>query len=178
MSRSDSVARDLRMVRDLAAPVSGRVLLVECDVEGVPVTQGSTRLVGARFSRARVTHEHAAALRLWRRQVSAAVAAAALVDEPWDGPVRVEVVFYLERSQTSVRLRRALPSVKPDLDKLARAVLDALAPRRGSGLLVEDSRVVELAVSKRFGAACSGAPATGVTLRVYGLRPAVSGGVA
>lgn len=67
----------------------------------------------------------------------------AIEDAPYiSGPVIVTLWFYIARP-TSVT--RDLPSVKPDIDKLARAVLDAL-----KGHWEDDSRVVDLLVYKRY----------------------------
>lgn len=41
----------------------------------------------------------------------------------YEGPIKVELRFYLPRGKT---VRRQQPHVKPDLDKLVRAVLDAM----------------------------------------------------
>jgi Holliday junction resolvase RusA-like endonuclease len=40
-----------------------------------------------------------------------------------------------------------VPAVKPDIDKLCRAILDGL---QDGGLLAEDSRVVTLTATKRY----------------------------
>jgi Holliday junction resolvase RusA-like endonuclease len=56
----------------------------------------------------------------------------------------VTLTFYFERPAT---VTRPMPSVKPDGDKLARAVLDAL-----TGVLwKDDSQVTTLLVVKRYG---------------------------
>jgi Holliday junction resolvase RusA-like endonuclease len=59
------------------------------------------------------------------------------------GQVAVRLVFYLPRPK---RMRRPAPTVKPDLDKLARAVLDAL-----SGVAYEDdAQVCHLVATKHY----------------------------
>jgi len=120
-------------------------------VPGRAATQGSHRVRhvrrGPRRGQAVVVPDHPA-LYSYRAAV-AAIAARALrgagkkrLDA---GPVKLRLAFVLERPK-SVR-GRALPCVRPDLDKLARAVLDAL-----SGVLYrDDGQVVELRLEKLYG---------------------------
>ncbi|CED90603.1 RusA family crossover junction endodeoxyribonuclease [Actinomyces succiniciruminis] len=125
-------------------------------VEGVPETEGSTRAFPTRSGGVRVTHTKQSALEGWRARVRAASLAAA-VQARWplgyDGPVEVRATFYLPRP---ARPRFAVPAVKPDLDKLERAVGDALAEvRRGGyvaqrGMLREDSRIVRWQSAKEY----------------------------
>lgn len=63
-----------------------------------------------------------------------------------DAPVSVEVWFFLPRAKSAPK-RVFAPATKPDVDKLARAVLDPLVKAQ---VLAEDSRVVDLLVHKRF----------------------------
>jgi Holliday junction resolvase RusA-like endonuclease len=71
------------------------------------------------------------------------------------GPVRVEIVFYLRRPPSVKISKRALPIVPPDLDKLARAVLDGISQglngKVGDGLLWgDDAQVIELVATKYY----------------------------
>lgn len=97
-------------------------------------------------------------LKAWRERVKIAADTSAWIDDPVEGPVRVEVDFYLERPKGHMGTGRnagavrasapPLPVVRPDVDKLLRGVLDAL-----TGLAwVDDSQVVEVAVRKRYAA--------------------------
>jgi Holliday junction resolvase RusA-like endonuclease len=61
-------------------------------------------------------------------------------------PVRVEVDFYIAKGD-SVPKKRLYPSVKPDADKLLRAVLDSLT---GVGFH-DDGQVVEIVGKKHYG---------------------------
>lgn len=65
--------------------------------------------------------------------------------EPYDGPLRVQVTFYLPKPRT---VTRELPSVKPDLDKLQRALGDMLTI---AGIITDDARIVTWHSSKRYG---------------------------
>jgi crossover junction endodeoxyribonuclease RusA len=64
---------------------------------------------------------------------------------PWDVPVVVDLAFYLTKPAKTRFI--TLPAVKPDLDKLARAILDVLTD---IGVYENDSRVVWLKVSKHW----------------------------
>jgi Holliday junction resolvase RusA-like endonuclease len=102
---------------------------------GAPAPQGSKRHVGRG-----VMVESSKGVKPWRAAVEAAARAliSSLPSEfkPWDGPVRVGLVFTLARPQRP-KFPDA-PAVPPDLDKLARSTLDAL-----TGVLwKDDSRVV------------------------------------
>ena len=70
--------------------------------------------------------------------------------EPLDGPVRLIVTYYLPRGKT---VKRALPTVKPDLDKLDRAVLDGLT----HVVYVDDAQVVEIRSRKLYAPQAPGA---------------------
>ena len=70
------------------------------------------------------------------------------------GPVRVEADFYVRRPPTIEMRKRALPIVPPDLDPLARGLLDGLGQgldgKSGNGRLwADDSLVVEL-IARKF----------------------------
>ena len=81
----------------------------------------------------------------WRK----AVAEAALAEQAetgWfcEGPVYVLIYFTLEKPKT---VKREFPTVPPDVDKLARSVLDSC-----SGIFYnDDAQVVMMTVSKKYG---------------------------
>ena len=107
------------------------------DVAGVPKAQGSVRVVTGH----RIIHD-SHDLSRWRDTIQMAAVDAARradIDLPLDRPVHVKAVFWLPRPKT---VRRLLPSTKPDLDKLIRAVGDALSPRVGARVIADDSRIV------------------------------------
>lgn len=79
----------------------------------------------------------------WRRAV--AEAALALGDfEKLDGPLEVDVTFYLARPKS---VRRVMPHVPPDLDKLIRGLFDALTI---AGVWVDDALVVRTYACKFY----------------------------
>lgn len=63
------------------------------------------------------------------------------------GPATLEVVFYMERPATITVSKRPHPVLPPDIDKLVRAVGDALSDARVWG---DDSQVVKLVAFKRY----------------------------
>jgi len=124
-----------------------------------PRPQGSKKYVGTRRTAAGnnipLIIEASPGLPVWRKAVADAVAQA-MQDSgdlsKFDGPVKVEAVFYLTRKRT---VTRALPTVPPDVDKLARSLLDSL-----KGVWGDDSQVVRLEVSKKYATGESGVAVT------------------
>ena len=112
--------------------------------EGVPVPQGSKNAY-VRGGRA-VLVDANARLRPWRSAVRSA-AEEAIEAAGWemlDEPCRVYLGFTMPRPK---RPRWGVPAVKPDLDKLTRAVFDALTD---AGVWRDDSRVVSMEVTERY----------------------------
>lgn len=66
---------------------------------------------------------------------------------PYDGPVCVKARFWLYKPRSP---KFPIPATKPDLDKLVRAVGDALCPKHGLGVLSEDSRIVGWEATKNY----------------------------
>lgn len=113
-------------------------------VEGDPVSQGSKRCF-CRNGRATLI-EASDRLKPWRAQITAAAVFARVEQrlEPLDVPVGCYLTFYLPRPASA---KRDVPSVKPDIDKLTRAVLDALTD---ADIWSDDSRVVSLYAQKAY----------------------------
>lgn len=110
-------------------------------VIGQPAPQGSKRLVGRHLI------ESSAGVQPWRDSVAWAARSAAHAAH-WtqpDGPVAVDVRFYLPRPAAA--RRRRFPHTRPDLDKLIRSTLDALTT---SGVVVDDARVVKIDAAKLY----------------------------
>lgn len=132
-----------------------RPLLV-LDVDGVPVPQGSKKLGLNRATGRAVLLDDNAALAGWR-YLLALRARQGWGKSPWAGPVAADLRFYLPRPASHYGTGRnagivkasapAVPGVKPDLDKLVRAVFDSLTV---AGVWADDSRVVDLAARKRY----------------------------
>ena len=113
-------------------------------VLGIPAPQGSKQAF-VRGKRA-VLVEMSKALPRWRAAVTEA-ARAEHDGPPLDGPLAVWITFYLPRPKSVPARRRPYPTVTPDLDKLARAVLDGITDAR---LWTDDARVVDLTITKRY----------------------------
>ena len=76
----------------------------------------------------------------------------ALPRDPFSGPVTVSLVFYLERPASHLKKdgspKASAPLYpRPDVDNLAKAVLDALTD---AGAWADDSQVVSLGVRKKW----------------------------
>lgn len=107
-------------------------------VEGTPVVEGNLR----RNPNGGLYHQRSADLDAWREAI-AWTATAARIGPVVTGAVCLELVFVLPRPQRPKALE---PISRPDWDKLARAVSDAL-----TGILyVDDSQVVQASVVKRY----------------------------
>lgn len=120
---------------------------INFDVAGLPVTQGSARAITHRSTgRAVLIQSNREALNAWRASIgySARVAAAGAFAERGT-PVWCTFTFRLPRPK-SLPKRVLRPVSKPDLDKLARACLDAMT----GVLYADDSQVVSLHVQKEY----------------------------
>jgi Holliday junction resolvase RusA-like endonuclease len=113
-------------------------------IDGLPKPQGSKRVFNGR-----VVEASGNALKVWRKAIADACQANVNEDHQlFLGPVKVEVDFYLPRPQTVKRSKRELPIVPPDLDKLARGLLDGIG--QSEVVWGDDSQVVELIARKHY----------------------------
>lgn len=124
-----------------------------------PAPQGSKKYVGTRRTKAGANIplivESSPKLPAWRKAVSDAVIQAMRDsgdESKFVGAVKVEAVFYLTKPKTVSRL---YPTKPPDLDKLARGLLDGMKP-----VWSDDSLVVRLEVSKKYAVGQSGVAVT------------------
>ena len=91
---------------------------------------------------------------LWRDTVAVyarmamSVGTSHMLYEPMDGALSIEVVFYLRRPQNETKLERLRTwhTVRPDADKLLRAVLDPLSKI----VIADDARIAFVRVEKLF----------------------------
>lgn len=124
---------------------------LKIEVFGLPAPQGSKTVY-----RGRLVEASAKALKPWRKAISDAVHAALPEDHQLIlSPVAVEIDLYVPRPATIKQSKRPYPIVPPDIDKLARAVLDGIGQgisgKSGDGLFWgDDSQVVDLQVKKRY----------------------------
>jgi crossover junction endodeoxyribonuclease RusA len=128
-------------------------------IYGRPAPQGSKKSVGNnRFI------EASKYLPAWRKAVTLA-AVEAINNQGWsalESAVELECVFYLERPGSVPPKKRPHPIKPPDVDKLARAVSDALTD---AGAYLDDSQVIKLTAFKFY--ADNREPGAFVTLREY-----------
>jgi crossover junction endodeoxyribonuclease RusA len=120
-------------------------------VAGTPAPQGSKRALGAGRPGGKIRMiESSKKVKPWREDVRQGFLNGGHreVNFAKDVPVVVKIVFVLPRT-VAMRQRPSLdyPMVqKPDVDKLGRAVLDAL---KSAGVYADDSQVVTLLSHKR-----------------------------
>lgn len=124
---------------------------IQFTVYGLPVAQGSKKVIGKN-----VIEMADARLRSWRQDVATASRQAMEGASPYIEPVDVRLMFWLPRplshygtGRNAEKLRPSAPiapAVHPDLDKLTRAVLDALT----SIVFRDDKQVVSLTASKMY----------------------------
>lgn len=119
--------------------------VISFEVHGLPIPQGSTRVWMVNGKP--ITTSSAKGLGSWRRLV-ADVAQNYAPKEPWNGPVGIELHFGLPKPKSAPKTRRVWPDKRPDLDKLTRAVLDALTYI----VFADDSQVIDIRASKDYGA--------------------------
>lgn len=133
------------------------------DVLGDPAPQGSKSYKGRTRAGKPILVESSKAVKPWRAAVADAAEDAARL-QGWpcaDGPVSVEVDFYLPRPVRMPR-GRFRPSVRPDLDKLLRSTLDAL---KTSGAIADDAVVVSILASKHYAGVVFAATGARITIR-------------
>lgn len=125
----------------------------EFHVLGIPIPQGSqvysTTKNGRAYGRY-VNHQH---LMAWRESVAQA-AWRNTSGEQFQGPVEVKILAYFDRPKAHYTSKDLLKPTaaryvtkKPDLDKVARAINDAL---EASVLMEGDETIVHLSISKHW----------------------------
>lgn len=112
------------------------------EVFGIPRPQGS-KLAFARSGKVWMRESAGDGLRTWRQHVYSAVVEVANGQPPYDGPVHLDVRFYLPRPK---RPKWPRPASRPDLSKLIRALEDELT----GTLLSDDARIVSVSATKEW----------------------------
>jgi Holliday junction resolvase RusA-like endonuclease len=108
-------------------------------VEGTPAPKGSKSLYNGRMVEANK------GLPAWNKALETAFKNYRQTDPiVMIGAIQVEILFLMPRPKSVSRER---PTVKPDVDKLCRTVLDA-AER--AGIYFNDSQVIDLSARKRY----------------------------
>lgn len=118
-----------------------RTDVVEFFVPGRPAPQGSKRHVGHG-----IMVESSRELGPWRERVALAAHTAMAGSELLDGAVILTLEFVLSRPKSTPKRRTPAATKRPDVDKLARAVLDAIT----DVVIVDDAQVIDLRATKRL----------------------------
>jgi len=95
-------------------------MIQEWRIEGYPVPKGSLKPIRTKTGRIILVPDNQAELKVWTNTIHQQLVSPYMIDE---GPVAVDLIFFMPRPKT---VKREAPWVYPDLDKLLRAVLDAL----------------------------------------------------
>lgn len=151
---------------DAPGPVPGTIphvgiakgAAIERFIAGEPIPQGSIRSVGRPGQRAVLISDNPR-LKRWRKTIVTGLSGAQQIP----GSVSVEAEFVLPRlsGHPKTAKGREYPAcTKPDLDKLSRALGDAL---ESAGVIENDSRIVRWQTSKRYAAI---GEAAGVCVRI------------
>lgn len=144
------------------------VRLIEFFVPGKAAPQGSKRHVGRG-----ILIESSKEVGPWRERVALVAHGAMAAEKALNGtgivprttPVQVEIQFFLPRPASAPKKQIAMTK-RPDIDKIARACLDALT----DVVFEDDSQVVNLHLYKRYtGFVNQSEP--GARIRVVTFRP-------
>jgi crossover junction endodeoxyribonuclease RusA len=116
--------------------------VIEFSVYGIPKPQGSVRafrniIVQGGSKEGRIAQAS------WRTLIVDAARKAC--SSPMEGPIEVELIFYLPRPKSTLRSVQ-FPAKKPDLDKLIRAAGDAMS----TIVYKDDGQIVAIVASKRY----------------------------
>jgi len=112
-------------------------------VPGIPRPKGSMRAIISKSTGRAIAKEDNKSSKDWQK----AIAAAAKLNAPQrslNGAVELHLMFHFEKPTSA---KRPSPSVRPDLDKLCRAVLDALTKAR---MYDDDGQVCQIKAEKRY----------------------------
>jgi len=113
---------------------------ISLSVVGDPASQGSHAIMQGRIVQVN-SKKHKA----WRTAITQTALATLPSDwQPIDEPCELIVNFYMPKPAS---VKRSLPTVSPDLDKLIRAVGDSLTD---SGVVLDDSRIVRISARKLY----------------------------
>ena len=150
--------------------------MLQFRVAGLPSTQGSktgfvVKSKATGKSRAVIVDKNPKTLKPWREAVRAtAVEAAGDGWVPLEGPLGIALAVALPRPASAPKTRRTWPigARSGDVDKLARACLDALTD---AGIWGDDAQVVRLVAEKDYPLTAAAGPldltVPGVSVRVW-----------
>ena len=107
-------------------------------VAGLPVPQGSLKVINGN-----IMHVKDKELRAWRVDIGKTAKNCGVEMATKETGIIINLMFCMPKPKS---VRRLIPSTRPDLDKLIRAVLDALT----GVAYVDDGQVVEITASKIY----------------------------
>ena len=131
-------------------------LVVDVFVSGVPQVQGNLRISPPKKAgrKPRLYYQNSAALSKWKKAVARTVRQST-GPGCFKGPLYIRIRFFLpmpaykRQAYERGRLPHLWKTERQDLDKLVRAVFDAIAD---TGRIDDDSQFVRLVTEKRFAA--------------------------
>jgi len=128
-------------------------VIITFTVLGDPIPQGSMKALSNRNTGRTMLISDNPKLKAWRELV--AIRAKCAMDRAplFTGALKLSAEFRLRRS---LSVKRSQVTVKPDIDKLARAVFDAMT----GVVYVDDAQVIHLACVKIY------SPQPGVTITI------------
>ena len=116
---------------------------VEFTVYGTPRPQGSMRAFIPRGAKFPVVTADNKKLKPWRNEVAGVAVSLDVQCIAAHIPVSVDIAFFFARPKS---VKRTAMTVKPDIDKLIRSVLDAI-----TGILInDDSQVCSVLATKAY----------------------------
>jgi Holliday junction resolvase RusA-like endonuclease len=122
-------------------------MILELTVPGDPKPQGSKKGFMSKQGKYSIVEVGGRPLKIWREMITI-YAITAMRKIGWEqqtqGPIGVELVFGMKKP---ARPKYDTPAVRPDIDKLARAVLDALTDAE---VYADDSQVISLTCTKTY----------------------------
>lgn len=125
-------------------------MTISFSVRGEPKPKGSMKALMPRGARRPIVTHDNKGTKPWQIEVGWAAAEHA-PRKPWEGAVRLKLTFFMPRPK-SIPKRVVEHTKKPDLDKLARLVGDAL-----KGIVyADDSQVVSIAAYKVYAVGWTG----------------------
>jgi len=134
--------------------------MIHFTVTGTPKPQGSKRAYTNRKTGQPIIVESAGIpLKDWRTDIQQTAITTMNGTPPLTGPIYVDLRFHLQRPKSHPKTKQTWPATRPDIDKLARAVLDALTHI----CFNDDGQVVSLTVHKIWGI-------PGVTISIGDIR--------
>ena len=130
--------------------------MVSYFVAGPPVPQGSKKaMIHPHTRRAMLIDDNADELKPWRARVKYETIVAWRGRRQIKGPVKIELEFRMLRQKS---VTREYPDVRPDIDKLMRAIFDGITE---AGAWEDDSRVCKTSATKIY---CTSQPGVAITI--------------